>query len=160
MINDERDKPPTISHDDFEELLRAMVDVLNMAPDSDAAIRLTRVYENIYRKGDSKKPLRPNTEVWRADPEVRVRNLPLTLLSDDLEELLYATMFVRKTAPGSDAAIGLTRVYENVYWRGMLTEKQQARRAILIDKPQLTADERAELNTMRLRYPPNLAPRW
>lgn len=99
--------------------------------------------------------------VWLlAETDARIRSLLPTVSRDDLEELLVATREVRGQAPSSSAAIRLTRVYENIYQLGRLTEAQQARMAILRDKPELTVEERVELNALKHRYSEDLAPRW
>ncbi|HSR70173.1 MAG TPA: hypothetical protein VLU25_19750 [Acidobacteriota bacterium] len=47
----DRAAPPAVKHDDLEDLLLAVKEVKRLAPESPAAIRLERVYENVYKAG-------------------------------------------------------------------------------------------------------------
>ena len=111
------------------------------------------------------RPLKLGDEgqyVQYAEPVETTQSLP-PLARDELEELRLAAAEVLSSAPDSDAAIRLRRLYETVFKRGCRTLEQQRRFEQLQERlaqGRLRDDEQAELNALRVRYLDQDKPPW
>lgn len=111
------------------------------------------------------RPLKLGDEgqyVQYAEPVETTQSLP-PLARDELEELRLGAAEVLSSAPDSDAAIRLRRLYETVFKRGRRTLEQQRRFEQLQERlaqGRLRDDEQAELNALRVRYLDQDKPPW